>query len=59
VLGRFNDAIRGCAYVFLDEVLFAGARKAADALKSLSTATEIGIETKRLPIVKCPVGVNL
>ena len=35
--------IRGCSYVFLDEVLFAGDRKAADGLKkSLSTCTEIG-----------------
>ncbi len=59
VLGRFNDAIRGCAFVFLDEVLFAGDRRAADAIKSLSTCTEMGIETKGLPIVKCPIAVNL
>ena len=59
VLGRFNDPIRGCAYVFLDEVLFAGDRKAADGLKSLSTSTEIGIETKGLPVIKCPIAVNL
>jgi len=59
VLGRFNDAIRGCAYVFLDEVLFAGARRPLMRLKSLSTATEIGIETKRLPIVKMPGGRQL
>jgi Family of unknown function (DUF5906) len=59
VLGRFNDAIRGRAYAFLDEVLFGGDRRAADAIKSLSTTTEIGIETKRLPIVTCPVAINL
>jgi hypothetical protein len=59
VLGRLNDPIRGCAYVFLDEVLFAGDRKAADGLKSLSTSTEIGIETKGLPVIKCPIAVNL
>jgi hypothetical protein len=58
VLGRFNDAIVGCVYIFLDEVMFSGDRRAADALKSLATATEYGIETKGLPIIKCPVGVN-
>ena len=59
VVGRFNDAIRGRSFIFLDEVLFAGDRRAADAIKSLSTCTELGIETKGLPIVKCPVAVNL
>jgi hypothetical protein len=59
ILGRFNSAIRGRAFVFLDEVLFAGDRKAADGIKSLSTAREIGIEEKGLPIVQCPVAVNL
>jgi Family of unknown function (DUF5906) len=59
VLGRFNDAIRGCSFIFLDEVLFAGDRRAADAVKSLSTCSETGIETKGLPIVKCPIAVNL
>jgi hypothetical protein len=56
-LGRFNDAIRGCAFSFLDEVLFSGDRRAADAIKSLSTPTEIG--TKGLPIVTCPIAINL
>lgn len=59
VLGRFNDRIRGCSFVFLDEVLFAGDRKAADAVKSLSTCSEIGIEPKGLPIIKCPIAVNM
>jgi hypothetical protein len=59
VLGRFNSAIRGRAFIFLDEVLFSGDRKAADGLKSLSTATVIGIEEKGLPVVQCPVAVNL
>jgi hypothetical protein len=39
--------------------MFAGDRKAADAVKSLSTCTEMGIETKGLPIVKCPIAINL
>jgi hypothetical protein len=59
VLGRFNDALRGAAFVFLDEVLFGGDRRAADAVKTLSTTTEIGVEGKSLPIVKMPVAVNL
>jgi hypothetical protein len=32
ILGRFNDAIRGRAFFFLDEVLFSGDRRAADAI---------------------------
>ena len=59
ILGRFNAAIRGRAFIFLDEVLFAGDRKAADGVKSLSTATVIGIEEKGLPIVQCPIAANL
>jgi Family of unknown function (DUF5906) len=59
ILGRLNDAIRGRSFLFLDEVLFAGDRRAADGVKRLSTATEIGIETKGLPVVRCPVAVNL
>ena len=58
VTGRFNDAIVGRVYLFLDEVMFSGNRRAADAIKSLSTATTYGIETKGLPIIQCPVGVN-
>lgn len=59
ILGRFNDAIRGRAFLFLDEVLFAGDLRAANAIKALSTTTLKGIEGKGLPIVECPVAVNL
>jgi hypothetical protein len=59
IIGRFNDSLRGAVYVFLDEVLFGGNKKDAASLKTLSTATEIGIETKGLPIVKCRIAVNL
>jgi hypothetical protein len=59
ILGRFNTAIRGRAFIFLDEVLFSGDRKAADGIKSLSTSRLIGIEEKGLPIVQCPIAVNL
>ena len=58
VLGRFNDAIVGRVYIFLDEVMFSGDRRAADAIKRLATATSYGIEAKGLPIIQCPVGVN-
>jgi Family of unknown function (DUF5906) len=58
VTGRFNDAIVGRVYIFLDEVMFSGDRRAVDAIKSLSTASTYGIETKGLPIIQCPVGVN-
>jgi Family of unknown function (DUF5906) len=59
ITGRFNDAIRGRSFLFLDEVVFAGDRRMADAVKRLSTTTKIGIETKGLPVVQCPVAVNL
>lgn len=58
VLGRFNDALVGRAFVFLDEVMFAGDRRAADAIKALATSTRHGIETKGLPIIQCPIAVN-
>ena len=58
VLGRFNDTIVGRAYIFLDEAMFFGDRRAADAIKSLATTTLYGIETKGLPVIQCPVGLN-
>ena len=58
VLGKFNDALRGRSFIFLDEVLFAGDRKSADALKRLSTTDSYGIETKNVPVVTCPIAVN-
>lgn len=58
IIGRFNDTIRGKAYIFLDEALFAGDRKSADSIKSLSTATTIGVETKGVPSVQMPIAVN-
>jgi len=47
VIGRFNDAVRGVSYIFLDEVLFAGDKRAADRIKRLSTATSDSIEGKK------------
>jgi Family of unknown function (DUF5906) len=59
VVGKFNDALLWCVYVFLDEVMFSGDRKAADAIKRLATTTLYGIEAKGLPVIQCPVAVNL
>lgn len=59
IVGRFNDAIRGKAFIYLDEALFSGDRKSADAIKSLSTAMTIGVETKGVPSVQMPIGVNI
>jgi hypothetical protein len=59
ILGRFNDTLRGKSYIFLDEIVFHGDIRTANRLKALSTATSIGIESKGLPTVQCPVGVNL
>jgi putative DNA primase/helicase len=59
IITRFNDTLRGKAFIFLDEALFSGDRKAADTIKSLATATRLAIETKNLPIVQMPCGVNL
>jgi hypothetical protein len=59
VLGRFNDALVGVVYVFLDEIMFHGDRKAADTLKTLATTDRYSIEPKGLPIIKVPIGVNL
>ena len=58
-LGKFNDILLGKAFVFLDEVMFAGDRKSADAIKTLSTTTRHTIETKGLPVVEYPVALNL
>jgi hypothetical protein len=59
IIGRFNDCLRGAIFVWLDEVLFGGDKKAANSLKTLSTQTETGIEAKGLPTVKAIVAVNL
>jgi hypothetical protein len=59
VAGRFNDGIRGKAFLGLDEVVFGGDRRTADAIKSLATATTMGIEGKGLPVVQSPIAVNL
>lgn len=59
ITGRFNDPIRGKAFVFLDEALFTGDIRLADALKSLATATVMSIETKGIPTVQLPIALNI
>lgn len=59
VLGRFNEALLGKAYVFLEEALFAGNHQARDELKGLCMMTGYPIEIKNLPIVTCPMAVNI
>jgi Family of unknown function (DUF5906) len=58
VFGRFNDSLRGRSFVFLDEALFGGDLRTADAVKQRATARAIGIEAKGLPVIQCPVAVN-
>ena len=58
IIGRFNDAIRGKSFIFLDEALFAGDYKSADAIKCLSTATSTPIEQKHVSVVNAPIGIN-
>lgn len=58
ISGRFNTAVRGVGFIFLDEVLFAGDRATSDSLKKYSTATSIAIEEKFCPSLPCPIGLN-
>jgi hypothetical protein len=46
-------------FLGLDEVVFGGDRRTADAIKSLATATTMGVEGKGLPVVQSPIAVNL
>jgi hypothetical protein len=59
VLGRFNDTLRGCAFLMLDEVHFGHDLKAANNLKALATTTLKALETKGLPTILCQIAVNL
>ena len=50
ITGRFNDALASNYIIWLDEALFVGDHKAADALKSLITEKSITIEPKNQPV---------
>jgi hypothetical protein len=59
LFGRFNDAVRGKAFAFLDEANFAGDKKLADKIKSIVAKTKMTIEGKFVAAIACPVGLNL
>jgi hypothetical protein len=59
LFGRFNDAVRGKAFAFLDEANFAGDKKLADKIKSIVAKTKMTIEGKFIASISCPVGLNL
>lgn len=58
-LGQFNDTLRGKAFLFLDEAVWAKDRKNADRIKSMSQATSMSIETKGVPTISMPSGLNI
>jgi len=49
ITGNFNSALEQSYIVFMDEALFSGDRKSADALKSLITEPIININEKHQP----------
>ena len=59
VFGRFNDVIRGKAYSAFDEACFAGDRKVADQIKSVAGTSTSLVEGKGIPVVNCPIAVNI
>lgn len=58
VFGRFNDAIRGKAYIAFDEACFAGDKQLADKIKSASGTETTSIEGKGIPVIECPTAAN-
>ncbi len=58
VFGRFNDAVRGKAYIAFDEAAFAGDRQLADKIKSAAATETTSIEGKGVPVITCPTAVN-
>jgi len=59
VTGSFNSALAGAAYLFADEVFFAGDRKSADYLKSLSATDRFRLEEKYLKEIELPNAINM
>ena len=57
--GRFNDALRGKSYLFIDEANFSGNRKLADQIKAEAAADIITIEAKGLAKMQFPAGLNI
>jgi hypothetical protein len=57
--GRFNDPLRGKAYLFIDEANFAGDRRLADRIKAEAAATTVTVEAKCLSKMQFPAGLNI
>jgi hypothetical protein len=58
-LGRFNDALKGKSFLFLDEAAYAKDRRLADRLKGLAVASTMPIESKGVPVITMPSGLNI
>ena len=59
ITGTFNAILRGKAFVFLDEALFRGDKRAANQVKSLVATQTVALNEKFLPRVHTPVGINI
>lgn len=59
VTGNFNDALRGRAFVVLDEALYGGDRKAASTIKGIVATRQLTFNQKFVPLVTLPCAVNL
>ncbi len=53
-VGRFNDHLRQCVFLFVDEGYWAGDKKAEGALKNLITEPTLSYEAKGQPLVSGP-----
>lgn len=52
--GRFNDHFLNCVFLFADEALWAGDKRAEGALKSMITEQDLTIEPKHMPVTNVP-----
>jgi hypothetical protein len=59
ILGQFNSALQGKAFIFFDESIFGGSVVDANKLKTLATAKMTTVEGKFVNPVSCPIAVNI
>jgi hypothetical protein len=59
VTGDFNEALRGKAFLILDEALFAGDKRSANKIKGYAATQQISINAKHLPHISVPSGLNI
>jgi Family of unknown function (DUF5906) len=59
ILGKFNTALQGKAFVFFDESIFGGSVVDANKLKTLATAKKTTVEGKFVNPVTCPIAINI